>query len=286
MNQSIYYCKIFDISNANKGLCNQLFALVSGIIIAIKNKKRTVVLDHFLIDYKKNDSSAISYLIDVGAFSTFLQNNYRITVCDRTSIPKHETIHPGLFQYTFYWINHLDRTMFDHIMKNIPFVPFLNQLASEFIQPKIITPNQKINVLHLRLEDDAFDHWSKQNYMDKNTFQKVIYKKYIDLIDKYLNKEDINIILSFSTQNKVIDHLRDQGYKYFFSEKRFPGREVNAALDLNIGSHCNNIFIGNFNLEHLNGSSLSYVLLNRLKDKHITKILIDLDHILEEPKKY
>ena len=80
--------------------------------------------------------------------------------------------------------------------------------------------------------------------------------------------------------------MRDHGYKYHFAEKQFSGREVNAALDLIIGKHCNNIFIGNFNLENLNGSSLSYVLINHLKNKPITKVLIDLDHILDEAKVY
>lgn len=282
MNASIYYCKIFD-NNANKGLCNQLFALVSGIIIAIKNKKKIIILDYFLIDYLKIQFSAISNLINMQAFNHFLQTHYNISIYDRIIIPNHELINPNLFQYRFYWINGLDRFIFDHIISNIPFTPFFKKSANDFLQPKIISQNQKINILHLRLEEDAFDHWSKQNHMNKNTFQETISNKYIDLIDKHLNKEDVNIILSFSTQNKVIDYLHDQGYKYFFSEKNFSGRELNAALDLMIGTHCNNIFIGNFNLEHLNGSSLSYVLLNRLKHKSITNILIDLDHILEEP---
>ena len=282
MNSSIYYCKIFD-NNANKGLCNQLFALVSGIIIAIKNKKKTIILDYFLIDYLKTQFSAISNVINMQAFNLFLQTHYHISIYDRTIVPNHESLPANLFQYHFYWINGLDRNMFDHIISNIPFAPFLKKSVNDFLQPKIISSNQKINVLHLRLEEDAFDHWSKQNHMNKSRFQEIISNKYIDLINKHLNKEDINIILSFSTQNKVINYLHDQGYQYFFCEKRFSGREVNAAVDLIIGTHCNNIFIGNFNLEHLNGSSLSYVLWSRLKHKSITNIFIDLDHILEEP---
>ena len=280
---SIYYCKLFDMTEPSKGLCNQLFSLISAIIIAIKNNKKMVIVDYFLVDFSKKETSPISYIIDIPEFNIFLQNKYNISIRDRIGIPKHESIKQNLFVWTFHWINMLDRTMFDDIIQNIPFVPYLNTLAKDFIQPKLEDSN-KINVLHLRLEEDGIQHWSKENFMDKKRFQEVICAKYIELIDKYVNKDDINIILSYSTENKVIEYMRNQGYKCFFSEKQFPGREVNAALDLIIGTHCNNVFIGNFNLENLNGSSLSYVLINRLQEKHVTKVLVDLDHILDEAK--
>lgn len=280
---TIYYCKLFDIAQPSKGLCNQLFSLISAIIIAIKSNKKLVIVDHFLVDFSKKETSPISYLIDIPAFNIFLQKKYNISIRDRIGIAKHESIDPKLFVLTFYWINKLDRIMFDDIIRNMPFVPYLNTLARDFVQPKLENTN-KVNILHLRLEEDGFQHWSKQNFMDTKRFEEVISAKYIGLINKFLNKDDINIILSYSTENKVIEYMRTNGYKYFFSEKKFAGREVNAALDLMIGTHCNNVFIGNFNLENLNGSSLSYVLINHLQQKPVTKVLIDLDHILDEAK--
>ena len=91
--------------------------------------------------------------------------------------------------------------------------------------------------------------------------------------------------MSYSTDNPVITFLKNHGYTCYFTDKLNIGREINALIDLNIGKLCNNIFIGNFNLETLNGSTLSYYLINYF-NKKVKLALVDLDNITKNEKIY
>jgi hypothetical protein len=83
----------------------------------------------------------------------------------------------------------------------------------------------------------------------------------------------------------VIDFLIENNYNYKSSEKTFEYRDNNAIIDLLISKNCNNIFIGNFNLKNLNGSTFSYYIAKLLKN-NIKKICVDLDHIYEDEHIY
>jgi len=174
------------------------------------------------------------------------------------------------------WIDALDRTMFDDILQNIHYHSDLLDIANDFI--KTINLNNHINVIHLRLEPDAIAHWSQINKIDKPTYKYKIENKYVSIIDRYINKNDCTIVLSYSKSNRVLDFMNQNGYNYFIPERQYGiGREKNAIIDLLISNLCNNILLGNFNLENLNGSSFSYYLLQVNPD--VKKILIDLDNI-------
>jgi len=355
--KKIHYCKIY---NRSTGLCNQLFSLISAIIIAIKQNKEIIIVDQFLNDYEKQNFSNISDIVDLNKWNIFLKKNYNIIMVDKNKVSfKVNSVKYGAqgkyidisdkiigkfcnndtifidknidinllagedplpfvkkevivnysvndhvveeafeeeytclkqaiqfdlskeeFVYLFHWINTLDKSLFNILLKTIPFTDTFTTLSQIFIDNKNIDLNQKINVLHLRVEDDAIAHWSAQNRMDSRHFQKILELKYISLIQKHIKKNDINIILSYSTENSVLDYLKQNGYTCYFTDKIMgAGREINALIDLHIGGFCNNIFIGNFNLIGLNGSSLSYYLLNKLSDKKVKQVLIDLDDI-------
>jgi hypothetical protein len=281
--------------------------MVSGIIIAVKLKYNIIVIDNFLVDYQMNLYTQISKIINIHNLNIFLQNTYNISIYDRYNVPKNQLSiisqkqlqetkqNKGLismninknkspFTYKFKWIDELDKDMFDNILSRITFLPFYHSLATKFLQTKNINITEKINVLHLRLENDAVMYWSKMNKMAPLVFQHIIEEKYIGLIKKYIDKNEINIILSYSTSNKVIKFLKENDYKYFFTDKLNVGREINASIDLNIGNFCNHLFIGNFNLENVNGSSLSYFLINKYKkeNRNIKFVLIDLDRIQDK----
>ena len=49
-----------------------------------------------------------------------------------------------------------------------------------------------------------------------------------------------------------------------FNQKYFEGRELNAIIDFLVSKQCNNLFIGNFNINESRGSTFSY---------YITKII-------------
>ena len=132
----------------------------------------------------------------------------------------------------------------------------------------------RLNILLL------FHH--KSNNLQPAIFKTNLEQKYIECIKNNINKDEINIILSYSTQNKVINFLRDEGYKFHLTNKSLDqGREINALIDLIVGNVCNNVFIGNFNLDVLRGSSFSYCLIQKLSERNVKMALIDLDKIFD-----
>jgi hypothetical protein len=143
--------------------------------------------------------------------------------------------------------------MFNDILRNIPF----HARFKEFAMVPLI--RGAVNVLHLRLEEDAINHWSGVNNMTVEEFRQTLEEKYIDIIKQYVKVSDTNIILSGSTKNSVIDFMVENGYRVMIPTKHFiNGRELNAIVDLLISKNCNNLFIGNFNIEKLSGSTFSY----------------------------
>ena len=134
----------------------------------------------------------------------------------------------------------------------------------------------KINVIHLRLEDDAIRFWS--NEMGEKQFQTSLEKKYIQLIKIYIPKNEEIILLSQTQNNAVVDFLSENGYKYNFSEKFFEGREKNAIVDLLLSQKCNHIFIGAYNIVKKNGSTYSNYISNII-NKDVMKVGFDIDNL-------
>jgi len=194
------------------------------------------------------------------------------------------------YKYTLSWINSHGKDIFDELLRHIYFTPKFYELSNTFLEDQIGLKDEcndnnnsksekKINVLHLRVEEDGAEHWGKMNLMEKNEFTTYIENKYIDIISKNINKTDYNILLSYSQNNRVIKYLEDNNYHYCFLKKdEKVGRETNAVIDLLISNACNNIFIGNFDLNKMWGSTFSYFIMSRLKP-NVKVILINLDKI-------
>ena len=85
-----------------------------------------------------------------------------------------------------------------------------------------------INCIHLRLEEDAVEHWAKENKMTPKDFKKIIEDKYIDAITRNLKKEDVTLILSNNYDNRVIQFLRENNYNYIETQKISNYRDVAA----------------------------------------------------------
>lgn len=182
----------------------------------------------------------------------------------------------GPYVFTFGWINSLDEKMFTHMLKNITYHPnFI--VKAESICSQITSKH--VNVLHLRVEEDAIAHWSKQNNMASNEFKTYVEDKYIRLCKTYLSNMDETIVVSASSSNRVIDFLHQNQYSYRLTHKFFKEREKNAIVDLLVASRCNHTFIGNFNVKNSNGSSFSYYIGTQLHG--VTHVYIDLDNITE-----
>lgn len=190
----------------------------------------------------------------------------------------------SVYLHRMHWINYLDREMFDNILKNIVFNKYFMVVSNEFVKCNIgIGFGNKINVIHLRLEDDALEYWGAVNKMNKLEYKYYIESKYINLIINHIGKDNDTIILSYCLNNNVIEFLKNNNYKFHFvSKQKWYGREQNAIIDILVAQHCNNVFIGNFHVNKLNGSTFSYFILQKLDDT-IKKIMLDLDNIINEP---
>ena len=350
-NNMIYYSKI---NTSGAGFTNQIFSLITSIIIACKNGNKVVAVDSFLNDISKTNYTPISQIFNIKEMNIFLKKTYGIIIVDKYDINfelsnvkygtktnnidltasiiekfyKDNTLYINkntifndiqgdpcfgklknvFFTYkineyiieetydehlledinidflnspyilTFNWINSHNTNMFENILTNIHYTNDFIEKSSLIL--KDININNKINVLHLRLEDDAIKHWSKMNGMSEDNYKEYIENKYIGLIKKYISKTDENIILSNSLSNRVIDYLNENKYIFKFSSKFFDDREKNAIVDLLISKCCNNIFIGNFNVINLNGSTFSYYIGKCIKNKR--RVYIDLDHIYND----
>lgn len=193
-------------------------------------------------------------------------------------------IEGGIYTIDFAWV-YLQNTypnIFYGILNNIKYNNLFVDKANSIINN--ITskyPSKNINVLHLKIEYDSINHYytfnKKESIENKEQFKKCVYNKYIETIKKYVNLNDINIVLSACLDNDVLNFLKDNNYTYIINEKTFDQREFNAIVDFLVSKSCNNIFIG----EHV--STFSFYIMKNLGEC-IKKVVIDLSKMEEMEK--
>jgi DNA-dependent RNA polymerase auxiliary subunit epsilon len=297
----------------NNGLCNQLLSLVSAILFCIRTKKELLIVDKFLTEINTNSYCSISQVFNLIEINKYL-HKYNLKIVDGFNInstafrpiswdvitlaKKHnnkrllafiDEIYSNLY-FSKYLVSYALNFINDNLNYNpIKFIQSDNNIecdvldnVSDNVVDNIEESNKKINVIHLRLEDDAIDHWSKQNNMNQQVFKRLLTVKYIELIKNTIQKEDITLLLTGETNNDVVQFMKENEYNIMFIDKKFtgnqPGRELNAVVDLIIGRYCNNVFIG------CDGSTFSELLLKYIPDvsEHgkVEKITFDLNNIL------
>lgn len=328
------------------GLTNQIFSVVTSIIIGILKPNKIIILDKFLDEIYSDKYSNISDIINLDILNEYLFSKYNLIVVDKYNykleiisikygknkfidipisifnnnilnaidlnkqygdpewgIQKNiiiqykinNYIYEDIYteehvrtkcinydfrnydsKYVFGWINAINKELFDIILQKIEFNNKFDITDDFQIRYK------KINLIHLRLETDGLVHWSQKNNMTLEDYQSVLVDTYIKLISTYINKDDMTIILSGLTDNKIIDYLKDNKYLYYIKEYNPSiGREINAIMDLSFTKICNNIFIGNYNIKDNNGSSFSYFLYKKIKSLNKC-LMINLDNINDD----
>jgi len=268
------------IGNAN-GLCNQLSFLINGILYASKNGIKNVIVDNFLTDNVKLSQCPFSQIINIQEFNKFL-TRYNVTLKDKNYLTN--PVHPAIMESEFSKSIHNGKTSVDDrwlshhqfyiIYNNIPFhskfYNLANNLMSEITSK--LGDNIKVNVIHLRIEDDAVNHWSKMSNMNPFLYKKILERKYLYFIHKYIQKHTFTIVLSYNKKNKIINFLNKNGYYFFTKKSDFSaGRECNALKDLLLARKMNNYFIG------AGGSTFSHFINNSVNFKK--SILIDIINI-------
>lgn len=182
--------------------------------------------------------------------------------------------------YTFLWYNAINENLFEKIIKTIAFSNKFNQII-DIIGNKF--NNEKHNIVHFRVENDAILHWSRQNNMDKETFKVNLFNKYNSIFDKYINGEPIYVLsddvneIGKYTNNRTIkcfsQNDKDTMLLNFFGTT---GRELRAIIDLLYAIKYAKFFIGCHNMELKRGSTFSYIIMKSINCK---KVCIDLDNI-------
>jgi len=169
---------------------------------------------------------------------------------------------------------------FNHFMSNITFHEKFYSIANTFS----LNLQNKINIVHLRIEPDAIEFWAGINKIPTELYQNILEQKYIRLIQEHISRDSITVLLSMSTDNAITRFMKENNYAYTFMDKTLlSGRECNAILDLLISENCNGVFIGNINPHNYHGSTFSYAIYNNLKNKpEVKKICIDTDKIFDK----
>jgi hypothetical protein len=242
---NIFY---LNISKPNKlsqkmGLCNQLYAIKGTCEYAYENNINTIVIENFLTDINKNIYCNISEVVDLNHLNNLLKK-YNIKVLDWNTDEGFEKI--GIeFKPAPYWNVSNDSYISTYILSNLKFNSKFYDTADEILKQNKITA-EPCNVIHLRLENDAVEHWSKQNNISPQEFKGILEYKYIKNIEKYINKNYVTIVVASEYDNNVIKYLCDNGYLYLITEKRFKERELNAIVDLIITQRCDRVILGFF----------------------------------------
>lgn len=177
----------------------------------------------------------------------------------------------------FGWYNRSNQQIFNLLLNSITFNNKLYDLVNSL-------KYNNINTVHLRIEPDSIEFWSKQNKMSESCFYNLLINKYHEIISKNIPKNESLLILSGISKNNDFIKKIEQNYQVLLFDKNkilkdfdYQGNELNAIIDLILGFNTKKNFIGCHNLKENRGSTFTYTILNKIK--HINKFMIDLDDI-------
>lgn len=245
--------------------------------INVKNIKSMIINSY----YKKNSfyikKNSKFYLINSNEKQIYLKIKYNLNnklFCEKYLIEHNELVKnidydfdslhfEGNFKYT-------QDELFFNILRNLTFSDTI--LHNSSIKNNNLLNNKKtnkINTIHLRIEDDVIKHYSNMLNIDPETLKNIVENKYIDIINTF-DKSDLIILLSYSKNNKVIDHLKSNGYNYVIDNDKDKDREISAIYDLLLGENCNNHYVCVWE------SSYSYTLFSRINKKNNVKNAIQI----------
>ena len=253
------------------GLCNQILALVSGLIEAKRRKINTVYICSFLTNVNTNNTVPIDKIIDLRETSKKVGLTLLVAPDNANG------------QFIFKWYTQHNPNQFLEILKAITWHPkittIVDYLKNTYLQV------EKLNVVHFRIEKDSIDHWAKINKINATQWKETIYNKYYNLIRYNIPENSAILALSYTCDDPLFQDLAKYYQIYNFNTSDsllehlgFTGREVCALVDLLLGIQCNGTFIGCYNFTKERGSTFSYTLW-QLMNSVQKGIFIDLDYI-------
>ena len=114
--------------------------------------------------------------------------------------------------------------------------------------------------------------------MDESYIKNKLEDYYIDSIKETILPSDLNIILAGDFNNRAIQFMIDNNYKFVITQKIYKDREFNAIIDLEVGQLCNNVII------FVDESSFSGTLINKVlnKNPHVKLYGLGFEFYLQE----
>jgi hypothetical protein len=286
----------FKITKIMYGSDNNYYDVTNKIIKNFYTEKKLLIPDRFPLNDLEGDPIfgirkclKIYFTLNnkeyIDIYDEYLFNGVNIDLNSPIQVPCWEVIDSMIIN---------ERPLFCFLLKNIKFIDKYYKLADNLtlidknknylLLNDLNTLNKKINVIHLRLEKDITYNMAGHNNMSEKDYIDKLEKKYVNLINKNFDKNDILFILSYELENNVINFLKDNNYEFYFTKKNmFEWREPHAIIDLLLSERCNSAFIGNWQhhkTENM-GSTFSYVIDVRLK-QNVKKIFIDLCDISKD----
>lgn len=256
------------------GLCNQLYHLSGCIEYCVNNNINKLVIGKFLKEVKTDKTCPISEILDIPKFNSFLKK-YKIEVIDGWELFESNK---NLFKTSPipYMGQSKNAIFFIEILTNIPFLEKYKDISKNQVK------HNHLNVIHLRLENDAVECFSKELNIDPYVYKYINEYRYIKCIEKHIDKNTMIYVLTSDENNRVIQFLKENNYKFMTTQKVFQDRDVNAIIDLLIGCYCTKTFIGSFD------SSFSYTIMSKLCNKHngIESYLIDCNMYINRYRMY
>lgn len=257
------------------GLSNQLISLINGIRICKDQKRQLLLIDTIRNQFDRDAVTPISEVLDLENTNEWLHKQFGVTIVDVT---KNREIAEGIAPFNT-WIKFplRDFGICGHVAPNLVFHQQFREKAATILAD--VPKDCKINCIHLRLEHDGIQFWAGKNKLSWPDFTKKLSDHYIQLLQEHCKKEDHLIVLSYSTDNAVIQWLRENGWSFSLTPKDLAwGREMNALVDLLVADACNNVFISSFHTGFFTGSSFSYMITRRLP-KTVKIVNINMDNL-------
>jgi len=261
------------------GLCNQLQTIVKGILLGIKYN-RNVYIDKFQIDLHNGRLCNINHILDINKINIFLKNtikthieildkideniidnlnNYCLPNIDYNEISRMSFINDNIESNQTMKIIYLGNIVsldiyqsFNYVYgeysnNNLYFLIIINLRFSEVfyrikdnIKEKLKLTN--FNCVHLRIEDDALDHFSKcynLSLEDYNTKLLKYYNDNMNLIDKDKKTYICSGMLQFDNKinfdyynNLIKNNMFCDKKNLILSEHYRNNRELVSIVDL------------------------------------------------------
>jgi hypothetical protein len=224
-------------SNSATGLCNQIYSLVSGICVCIRDKKNIIVVGNFSKNINTQNYCPISEIIDINKLNIFLKKN-NITLVDNNFIElKNINVKYG--------VSYNNKDVTDKVLLNSKKIIIckdidFNLICTDFlpnIKKKIFINFELNNVIHEFVYDEYIGHplsdiiidfenityqdikdWNILNTVPYNVFFKKILKelKFSPHLENIINSTITKLVNNHNPHINII-HLRleDDGIKHW-----------------------------------------------------------------------